>query len=204
MPGWQALYTELKEFGFVVITVALDKNAEEAIPWIEIAKPEHPSLIDSKHLVADLYNMVNVPTVVWIDESGKIVRPNDVAFANNTWQEFTGLDSDIHKQAVREWVKNGTVELTNNRAKALQSLPSQEHQLARAEFGVARWLWGQGRTDAANIHFAKADILAPHDFTIRRGSMPMRDIDPMGQEFFDMMQQWSDAGNEWYQPLPDS
>jgi hypothetical protein len=101
-------------------------------------------------------------------------------------------------------VKDDTVALTDNRAKALQQLPSREHQLARTEFGVARWLWEQGRTDAANVHFAKADTLAPHDFTIRRGSMPMRDIDPMGQVFFEMMQQWSDAGNDWYQPLPDS
>ena len=204
MPGWQALYKELKDYGFVVITIALDKAVNAAAPWIEVAKAQHPSLIDCKHLVADLYNMVNVPTVVWIDESGKIVRPNDVAYANNNWQEFTGLDAEVHKQALREWVIEGKLNFTESRTQELQNLPDENHQLARAEFAMAQWLWEQGRMEAANAHFVKAGELAPHDFTIRRGSMPMRDIDPMGQEFFDMMQQWSDDGNQWYHPLPEA
>ena len=79
------MYEELKEHNFTVITVALDKSVEEAKPWIDIANPQHPSLIDTKHLVADLYNMVNVPTILWIDENGKIARPNDVAYGDNTW-----------------------------------------------------------------------------------------------------------------------
>ena len=45
-----------------------------------------PSLIDTRHRLADLYNMVNVPTVVWIDERGRIVRPNDVAFGSDTFR----------------------------------------------------------------------------------------------------------------------
>ena len=77
------MYEELKDEGFTVITVAFDKNAEEARPWIEAANPQHPSLIDTKHLVADLYNMVNVPTILWINEVGEIVRPNDVAYGDD-------------------------------------------------------------------------------------------------------------------------
>ncbi len=56
------------EHRFVVLTIALDRSAEDARPWIEAARPTHPALIDTRHVVADLYNMVNVPTVVWIDE----------------------------------------------------------------------------------------------------------------------------------------
>ena len=60
---WQALYQELKDQSFSVITVALDKSADDARPWIEKAAPAHPALIDTQHVIADLYNVVNVPTV---------------------------------------------------------------------------------------------------------------------------------------------
>ena len=39
------------------------------------AAPAYPCLIDEKHIVAELYNMANVPMAVWIDEDGRIVRP---------------------------------------------------------------------------------------------------------------------------------
>ena len=76
---WQELHDELKGFGFTVITVAIDRSADDARPWIEAARPAHPSLIDTRHVLADLYNIVNVPTVLWIDERGRIVRPNPPA-----------------------------------------------------------------------------------------------------------------------------
>jgi hypothetical protein len=184
--------------------VALDKDAEAARPWIEVAKPTHPSLIDAKHLVADLYNMVNVPTILWIDEDGKIVRPNDVAYGDNTWQEVTGFDADAHKKALRAWVKGeAPPAYSDTRIKELQNLPDEAHQEARAEFALAQYLWTQNKFDAADKHFARAGELAPQDFTIRRGSFPMRDKDPMGEEFFEMTKEWTEAGNEYYLPLPE-
>lgn len=198
------MYEELKDEGFMVITVALDKSPEEAKPWIDLAAPEHPSLIDTKHLLADLYNMVNVPTILWIDEDGMIVRPNDVAFGDNTWQEYTGLDAETHKATLRTWVKTGEITFNQTRARELQALPSETRQTARAEFALAQWLWEQSRFEAANVHFLRAGELAPDDFTIRRGSMPMRDIDPMGQEFFDMRADWDEAGRDYYLTLPDA
>ena len=185
--------------------MALDKTPEDARPWIQAAAPTHPSLIDTRHLVADLYNMVNVPTVVWIDEAGRIVRPNDVAYGNNKWQEAHGFDAEVHKSALRAWVRGEvTIPFAPERARELQVLPSPEHQEARAEFALGQWLWEQGRQDAAEPHFVRAGELAPQDFTIRRGSMPMRDIDPMGPEFFAMVQEWSAAGEDYYHPLPES
>ena len=69
---WQALYEELGDKGFVPISVALDESAEAARPYIEKANPQHPSLIDTEHVVAHRYGLINVPAVVWIDEDGKI------------------------------------------------------------------------------------------------------------------------------------
>lgn len=198
------MYEELKDDGFTVITIALDKSVDDARPWIELANPDHPSLIDTKHLVADLYNMVNVPTILWIDETGEIVRPNDVAYGDNTWQKVTGYDSEIHKTALRDWVKTGKLAFDADRARELQALPTADHQEARAEFALGQWLWEQGKKESCKPHFVRAGELAPHDFTIRRGSMPMQDIDPMGPEFFTMIEAWRGEGKEWYHPLPEA
>jgi hypothetical protein len=201
---WQALHEELSPFGFTVITVALDKSTADARPWVEAARPTHPSLIDTGHVLADVYNIVNVPTVVWIDERGHIVRPNDVAFATDTFKHITGLDSAKALGALRAWVRGEGRAFTADEARALQSLPAANDQQARAEFALGEWLHRQGRVAAAARHFTRAGELAPHDFTIRRGTMPMRGIDPMGPDFRRMLAEWTTAGHPYYRPLPDT
>jgi hypothetical protein len=201
---WQALHEELAGFGFTVITVALDQSADAARPWIEAARPSHPSLVDTGHVVADLFNIVNVPTVVWIDERGRIVRPNDVAFGTNTFKHITGLEASRSLDAIRAWVRGETTVPTDEGIRALQSLPTADDQQARAEFGLGEWLVRQGRIEAAVRHFTRAGELAPHDFTIRRGTMPMRGVDPMGPEFRQMLADWVAARGAYYRPLPDA
>ena len=88
--------------------------------------------------------------------------------------------------------------------RALLPMPTALDQQARAEFGLAQWLVQQSRTGAAERHFIKAGELAPHDFTIRRGSMPMRGIDPMGPQVREMLTAWVGGGQPYYKPLPDT
>jgi hypothetical protein len=187
----------------VVITVALDQSVGAARPWIEAARPTHPSLIDPRHVVADLYNMVNVPTVVWIDERGRIVRPNDVAFGTDTFRHITGIEAAKHLGLLRAWARGELTVMPEDRVRALQSLPTPTDQLARAEFALGQWLVERERHDAAARHFVRAGDLAPHDFTIRRGTMPIRGIDPMGSQFRAMLQEWTEAGRPYYRPLPE-
>jgi len=184
--------------------VALDRSAEDARPWIESARPTHPALVDTRHVVADLYNVVNVPTILWIDERGRIVRPNDVAFGTDTFKHITGLESARHLAALRAWVRGEAPALSPGDARALLSPPTPEHQRARAEFTLGEWLHAHGKPEAAARHFVKGGELAPHDFTIRRGTMPMRGMDPMGPEFRAMLQEWVGGGHPYYRPLPDT
>jgi hypothetical protein len=185
-----------------VISVALDKSPDEARPFIEAAAPTHPSLIDREHRVADLYRIINVPTAVWIDERGRIVRPNDVAFGTDTFKDLTGIDSAPHLEALRAWVKGGTLPFDDSQVRDLQVLPTEQEQLARAEFSLAWYLHQRGRTEAAERHFVRAGELAPHDFTIRRGSMPIRGLDPMGPAFAELYSEWVQAGRPYYRALP--
>ena len=67
---------ELHPKGLEVVTVSLELSGPEASrPYIEAARPEHPSLLDPTHTMDSLFGVVNIPNVVWIDEEGMIVRP---------------------------------------------------------------------------------------------------------------------------------
>lgn len=161
----------------------------------------HPTLVDAEHRVADLYRIINVPTAVWIDERGQIVRPNDAAFGSDDFIEFHGVPSGPHKDALRTWVREGRLALDAEGVRAHQVLPTPAEQQARAEFALAWYLHRTGRAKAAEAHFVRAGELAPHDFTIRRGSLPIRGKDPMGIDFADIFSEWLAAGRPYYEPM---
>lgn len=63
-----------------MIAVALDSRGNRAAgPCIDVARPTFPCLIDREHRVAELYDIINVPSAVWIDEVGHMVRPVEPA-----------------------------------------------------------------------------------------------------------------------------
>ncbi len=80
---------------------------KDAGPWITKANPEFTVLIDQDHLVTKLYGLVNVPTGVWINEQGKIVRPGEVAFIDDRFKSFSHLESAPYVNAIRDWIENG-------------------------------------------------------------------------------------------------
>ena len=181
--------------------MALDKSAEDARPFVEAAGAVHPSLVDTEHVVADLYRIVNVPTSVWIDERGRVVRPNDATFGNDTFVTLHGIPSGPQLDALRAWVTQGRLPYDEPGIRQRQVLPTPAEQLARAEFSLALHLHRRGRHEAAERHFVRAGELAPHDFTIRRGSMPIRGLDPMGPAFADLYTEWAKAGMPYYHRL---
>jgi hypothetical protein len=101
-------------------------------------------------------------------------------------------------------VRGETPAFAADDVRAQQTLPTAADQQARAEFGLGQWLFERGRTEAAARHFERGGALAPHDFTIRRGTMPMRGIDPMGPQFRAMLGEWVQAGQPYYRPLADT
>lgn len=73
---WQELRDELHADGLEVVTVSLELSGPDASrELIAAASPEHPSLLDPTHQMGERFGVVNIPNVVWIDESGTIVRP---------------------------------------------------------------------------------------------------------------------------------
>ena len=152
MPVWQQLYSELKDKNFMVVAVAEEsRGADHARPWIEQAKSDYWQLIDTEHRLEDLYNLVNVPQAIWIDEKGTIVRPPETAGSTD---HFRRMDLKTHTMspedqaarlaarqayldAVRAWVTTGKYALSAKEARA--GLPKVTPQIAeaRARFRLA-------------------------------------------------------------------
>lgn len=173
-----------------MLTVALDQSADDARPYVERAQATHPSLIDSDHVVAHRYGIINISTAVWIDEEGRVVRPPAIEYGSNQFKDFHGKDCEPHLDALRRWVREGELPMATGEVAAKQPVPTQDEQLARAEFALAWFLFRRGDTEAAERHFVRAGELAPFDWTIRRGSMPIRGLDPMGPDFFELFREW--------------
>jgi len=181
---WQSLFADLKDRAFVVVAVAMD-GPEAARPWIEAAKLSYPCLIDRNHHVADLYNMVNVPQAVWIDEEGRIVRPPENAGSSDTFRRMNRVTKQMTPEqlaerehikttyvaAVRDWVLKGPASefvFDAASARARLRLPDAAIAEAHAHFRLAEHLLRRGKNDEAVVHFAEASRLHPDSWTIWR------------------------------------
>jgi hypothetical protein len=168
LPGWQAIYEQLRNQDFEIISVAQDTNgAKDAGPWIAAARPSYVVLIDETHSVSKLYGMVNVPTGVWIDEAGKIVRPPEVAFVDDRFKDFSGLDSAPYLNALRDWVRKGD--------KSVYRMSSGQLHEKLTEFGLGEYLYKSGHANEAVPHFKEAQRLNPKSWNYKRQAYALSD-----------------------------
>ncbi|MGW2648653.1 redoxin domain-containing protein [Streptomyces sp. NPDC001393] len=203
LPEWEQQHAALSEYGFTVVSVAVDRRVEDAAPWIAEAGVTHPALIDTDGQVADRYGVLNVPTVVWIDETGRIARPNDTQFATDLFREMSGLDSSAALATLRRWVVEGESGLSDVDIERYTRPATAAQQQARVEAALGLWLHRAGRVEDAERHFLRAEELAPEDLTIWRGTMPLRGQDPMGDGYFARRTALTEAGVPIYRPLGD-
>ena len=197
LPVWQALYTELAPRNFTVITVAMDAGgAADAAQWIEAATPAHPSLIDVQHRVAELYDWVNVPSIAWIDEDGRIVRPNDPGFAGDYFRgmmepdfDFQAMMAEQQRQqarylaAVRDWVERGPAcpyALSPEQVRERLAGPNPDHARAAAYFRLGTYLQHHGRSEAAQAAFAQAKALRPESWSYKRQAWHCEEVGKSG------------------------
>ncbi len=190
---WQRLYEEIGSLGFVPITVAFDSAGVSAAgQWIEAAKSTYPSLIDTGHLVAELYGMVNVPTGVWINEDGRIVRPPESAGASDGFrqmdpQTFKLPDAALassratkraYIEGLKDWARSGDQSswaLSESEVLKRLQPPSGEHALAATNFAMGLHLFERGDAVAAQPYFAEAQRLHPENWSYKRQAWALED-----------------------------
>jgi hypothetical protein len=200
---WQEVREELHSRGLEIVTVALDiGGAEAAGMWIDMAKPEHPSLIDEAHLLDELLGIVNVPSGVWIDEQGVIVRPPEPAFPGRVGFLDVKLPPDLpprlteilkettkmridpprYLAAVRDWTENGsTSEFALEPAEVMERSAPRPAEVseAAASFELGQHLHRTGHPDDAVQWFREAHRLQPGNWTYKRQAWSF--IDPVLQ-----------------------
>ena len=205
---WQKLYAELQDQNFMIITVAMEsRGLKSAGGPIRRSKATYTSLIDEDHLVADLYNMVNVPQAVWIDEAGRIVRPTEVPGAAMSFDlRKMRRTRAIYLDAIRDWVRNGeTSEYAFSPEEARAHLPefTEDIALAHANFHLGRYLWEHGDRGEAMALLRTATDLNPDSWNFFRQMKNLQNIlGSGGPEFLSRVRRASKAGKEYY-ALPD-
>jgi hypothetical protein len=192
---------------------------------VELAKragvPAYPCLIDRDHVVAQLYGVVNVPTAVWIDETGRIVRPAEPAGAADGFRtmnpttyempEEAAADNKrrrrIYVDALRDWIAKGAQSehaLPPEEVQRRMADPTRSEALADAHFRVGAYLHRSGKPDAARRHLEEAVRVRPESWSFRRQSIVLSDPALTGQvaatpEYWQAVKSLGDA--YYYAPI---
>lgn len=187
------------------MTIAADaKGRAGAEAFIEAAGPTHPSLLDERLQVAELYDVRNVPSAFWIDETGLIVRAGDPIYAQRRNRE-TGeatLNTE-YLDALRDWVANcanSTFLMDASRLESrLPALDADDVQAA-AEFHLGTYLAQHGNSAGAIDHFKRAHALRPENWTYKRQAWSLGEIErDYGTTFQDALK--DPASGPFYPPL---
>ena len=187
--------------GLEIVAVALDSGGPEAArPWVERARPGYATLVDEAHLMDELFGIVNVPSALWIDEEGRIVRPPEPAFpwrppfldrkmpkgaspqlvARLTEAKNVRVEPEKYVTALRDWVENGPdspYALEPDEVIERSRPRPIEEARAAAHFELGHHLHRAGRADLAVPHFREAHRLQPGNWTYKRQAWSLNDPD---------------------------
>ena len=165
-------------------------------------------MIDELHSLGGLLGIVNVPSGVWIDEEGMIVRPPEVAWPGKSmWREVIkipeklpdDLDPFLRKslemsaklksnprrylEALRDWVAKGSESefaLTPDEVVSRSQPRSSDHSEAKAHFEIGQHLQKTGHEQDAIEHFKRAHELDENNWTYKRQAWQY--VSPMLQD----------------------
>ena len=141
---------------------------------------------------------MNVPSGVWIDESGTIVRPPETAYPRRPAfldreirpedpphvrervlaVKRLHIDAETYMSALRDWVKHGSnsrYALSPEEVVERARPRSREDATAAAHFELAQHLHRNGKPSPAVAHFREAHRLQPDNWTYKRQAWTFAD-----------------------------
>ena len=200
---WQVIYEELQAQNpnFEIISFAQDSGGEaDAGPIFDDGNVSYTAIIDQNHTISALYNLVNVPSAVWIDENGKIVRINEGTYAKN----HGAFGTDEYVPIVRDWVAKGadsayvwdTETVTD---KIFQRTPEAEQ--AQPAFRLGTHYFTQGNDEKAEQYWTMAQQLDPTSWNYLRQDLKYEEGGSAGPEWRARRVEIESAGGSYYAPL---
>jgi tetratricopeptide (TPR) repeat protein len=157
--------------------------------WYDAANATFTTLVDTKHAVSSAFQLLNVPSGLWIDENGRVVRPAEPAWTSTRTDVYGGkpleIEGELYVAALRDWVTNGdrSPYVLSDEEFARRVKPRSAAEMeAEATFKLAVWFQQAGNAAQAARYFERAQALNPDDWNYHR-------------------QEWSftpaDAGKKW-------
>jgi hypothetical protein len=190
LPGWQKLYTELRDRNFEIVAAAQDTGGEAAAGrWYDRANASFTTLIDAQHAISSAYQFITVPMGIWVDENGRVVRLAEPAWNTDQVMKITAdknivTEGRVYTDGLRDWVRNGNASpfvLSDEEfARRIKARSAAEME-ADASFKLAVWFHQNGSDALAAKYWERAQQLNPDDWNYHR-------------------QHWSfgpDAGKKW-------
>ena len=203
------------------------QGAETARPWIQAAKPSHPSLIDRAHVLGAKLGINNVPMSAWIDEDGMLVRLGDAAFTRESPIKKMEITDDIPESlrvvlteakkiqtdheaylgALRDWATKGAdSQFALTPAEVLDRAGGRDFDTAKAAacFELGQHLYRGGNENDAIQYWREAHRLEPSNWTYKRQAWSIADPNQGPTEHYEG--NWIDdvkkqGGGEAYYPL---
>ena len=172
MPVWQSIYEELKDQNFEIISFAEDTGGEEAAGGVfDAAKVTYTAIIDVDHTISSLYNFVNVPSGVWIDEEGRIVRWNEGTYAAQHKLGTIEFGSDLYVPALKDWIAKGADSeyIWTPEEVAAHIIPrTDDAEKAEPTFKLGVYFHEQGDEERANKYWEESQRLNPDSWNFHR------------------------------------
>lgn len=209
VPVWQRVCEEIDDPNFVLICVAEDTGGEAvAGPIFDAAQPTYVQVIDPDHLVSSLFHFVNVPSAVWIDEEGRIVRIDEGTYAKvhefGEGDEKIVFGTDVYSAALKDWVANGSasehVQPPETVANNIRTHGDDELR-ADAAFRLGNLFRNHGRKEKAEHYWAMAEELNPDSINFFRQNLTLSEEGSAGATFRQRIGEYMREGKPWYRPL---
>ncbi len=154
----------------MLIAVAQDTGGPAvAAPWYERAGATFVALVDESHRLSSLYNLVNVPSAVWIDEAGYVRRIDEGAYASVHRSDDFEFGRDDYAPMVVNWVAQGEASPYLHPVGRLE-VPERDDRQALAEptFKLGVYFHRQGDEARANRYWDAAQALNPESWNYAR------------------------------------
>jgi len=150
--------------------------------------------------------MVNVPTGVWINEEGIIVRPPETAYSSDVELKVGGKtlssNGSAYVAALKDWVAKGAEsEFVMTPEQITAKMPPRTADQAKAEayFQMGVYFHGAGDEDRANRYWEQAEQLRPESWNYHRQDWSFTPAEA-GKNW---LQKFQTLGDEEYYPKLD-